>query len=164
MTMIAAETTWTAERVALLNDRIRAGFTCGQIACEMGLSRNAVIGKATRLGLLGQRARARKAAPFRTLRAEPRPKPLTPKRTLMVLWAQPELSFAEVPENSANRCSLFELREWHCRWPLGDPTAESFGFCGNTPVHGLPYCAAHARIGYRPSARSYPRNISHAQG
>jgi GcrA cell cycle regulator len=154
MTTIGAQTTWTTERVALLKERISAGFTCGQIAREMGLSRNAVIGKATRLGLLGQRASARSTAPSKMNRArEHRPKQATPQRTLRALWAQPQLSCAEAPENSANRCSLLELREWHCRWPMGDPTARSFGFCGNKPLHGLPYCAAHARIGYRPSGR-----------
>jgi hypothetical protein len=43
------ETTWTMERIALLKDRICAGFSCGQIARELGVSRNAVIGKTNRL-------------------------------------------------------------------------------------------------------------------
>jgi GcrA cell cycle regulator len=164
--MTAAQKTWTKERVALLKDRINAGFTCGQIAGEMGVSRNAVIGKASRLGLLGQRASARTTTPSRIRGRQARPQATTPQRTLRVLWAQPQLSCGEVPESSANRCSLFELREWHCRWPIGDPTAKSFGFCGNKPVHGLPYCAAHARIGYRPSGRAAAtsrRNSTHVQ-
>lgn len=160
--MTAAQRTWTTERVTLLKDRINAGFTCGQIAGEMGLSRNAVIGKATRLGLLGQRASARTTAPSRIRRREPRPKPTTPQHILRALWAQPQLSCAEVPESSANRCSLFELREWHCRWPIGDPTAKNFGFCGNKPLNGFPYCAVHARIGYRPSAR-YGNPVRHLE-
>jgi hypothetical protein len=45
------ETRWTMERIALLKDRIRAGFSCGQIARELGVSRNAVSGKTNRLGL-----------------------------------------------------------------------------------------------------------------
>jgi hypothetical protein len=28
-----------------------------------------------------------------------------------------------------------------------------FWFCGNEPVEGLPYCAGHARIAYRPAPR-----------
>jgi len=67
------------------------------------------------------------------------------------LWANPPLAFVEVPGDCANRCSLFELQQWHCRWPISDPGAEDFGFCGNNPVKGLPYCAAHARMAYRPS-------------
>src|SRR5262249_48231964 len=55
------ETTWTQERIALLKDRIGAGLSCGQIARELGVSRNAVIGKANRLGL----SRFRSAIPGR---------------------------------------------------------------------------------------------------
>ena len=43
--------TWTEERVALLKARVDAGLTCAQIAREIGVSRNAVIGKVSRLGL-----------------------------------------------------------------------------------------------------------------
>jgi GcrA cell cycle regulator len=59
-----------------------------------------------------------------------------------------------MPGDSGNRCSLFELQQWHCRWPIGDPTAEDFGFCGNKPVDGLPYCPVHARGAYRPGTRT----------
>ena len=36
-----------------------------------------------------------------------------------------------------------------CRWPISSPGAKDFGFCGNEPVKGLPYCLGHARIAYR---------------
>ena len=49
--MIGAHATWTTERIALLKNRIMAGLSCSEIAREIGLSRNAVIGKANRLGL-----------------------------------------------------------------------------------------------------------------
>ena len=49
--MTGTQTTWTTERIALLKNRIDAGLSCGQIAREIGVSRNAVIGKANRLGL-----------------------------------------------------------------------------------------------------------------
>ena len=43
--------TWTAERVAQLKSGVNAGLSCAQIANEIGVSRNAVIGKINRLGL-----------------------------------------------------------------------------------------------------------------
>ena len=56
--MTGTQTTWTTERIALLKNRIDAGLSCGQIAREIGVSRNAVIGKANRLGLsLQERSR-----------------------------------------------------------------------------------------------------------
>jgi GcrA cell cycle regulator len=153
MATIEALATWTTERVALLRNGIAAGLSCAQIAREIGVSRNAVIGKANRLGLsrfksapAGQGNRAGVPNGTRTRIA-------ASHRTLRGLWAKPESCFEEVLEVSTNRCSLFELQQWHCRWPMGDPASEDFGFCGCKPVGDLPYCPAHARMAYRPGAR-----------
>jgi GcrA cell cycle regulator len=147
------ETTWTMERIALLKDRICAGFSSGQIARELGVSRNAVIGKTNRLGLsrfnLRQTSVRKNAHP-----SSARPGTATPQTTLRALWARSQLSLPEVLRDNAKAHSLFELQQWHCRWPIGDPSSESFGFCGSRPIDGLPYCATHARLAYRPSTRA----------
>ncbi len=50
------------------------------------------------------------------------------------------------------RVTLMELRESMCRWPLGDPTAAEFRFCGaKSPVGSGPYCCHHSRIAYQPA-------------
>ena len=49
--MLANEPTWTVERIELLKNRFEAGLTCREIACDIGVSRNAVIGKLSRLNL-----------------------------------------------------------------------------------------------------------------
>jgi GcrA cell cycle regulator len=54
---------------------------------------------------------------------------------------------------SEHRCSLFELSEQRCRWPISTPGAEDFCFCGNTPLEGAPYCAGHTRLAYRSGSR-----------
>ena len=43
--------TWNPERIEQLSTFIGAGLTCSQIAAEIGVTRNAVIGKIHRLGL-----------------------------------------------------------------------------------------------------------------
>jgi GcrA cell cycle regulator len=145
----SSQTTWTTERIARLKRHIDDGMSCAQIAREIGLSRNAVIGKINRLGL-SRLGSARSGQPQRTGGAT-----VTRARRplLSVLRAMPELALAEASAEGAGRCSLLELQQWHCRWPMGDPHAEGFGFCGNTPIAGLPYCAPHARRAYRPSTR-----------
>ena len=153
MTVIGTQTTWTTERVALLMNRIDAGLSCGQIAREIGVSRNAVIGKANRLGLSRFKSAAAGQQEQTSTRKNARPRIGARHRILRALWAKPQLAFEEVPGDGANRCSLLELQQWHCRWPIGDPTSEDFGFCGDKPVDGLPYCPAHARIAYRPGTR-----------
>jgi GcrA cell cycle regulator len=165
---IEAHATWTTERVALLKNGIAAGLSCAQIAREIGVSRNAVIGKANRLGL--SRVKSATAAVLRDARYAgssgrgrtqragvpngARTRHAASQRTLRAVWAKPE-SFLdlEAPQPGANRCSLLELQQWHCRWPMGDPASENFGFCGCKPAGDLPYCPEHARMAYRPGAR-----------
>ena len=50
------------------------------------------------------------------------------------------------------RATITELRESMCRWPMGDPTAPEFRFCGGRAITGLPYCTHHARVAYQPAA------------
>ncbi|MER8616011.1 GcrA cell cycle regulator [Mesorhizobium sp. M1409] len=45
---------------------------------------------------------------------------------------------------------LVELTERTCKWPIGDPQAEDFGFCGTDAAGTGPYCRYHARISYQP--------------
>jgi GcrA cell cycle regulator len=49
--MRAKEPTWTDERLERLKNRFEAGLTCREIADDIGVSRNAVIGKLSRLDL-----------------------------------------------------------------------------------------------------------------
>ena len=49
--MLTNVPTWTTDRIELLKSHFEAGLTCREIAASIGVSRNAVIGKLTRLGL-----------------------------------------------------------------------------------------------------------------
>ena len=153
--------TWTKERVEQLRGYVNAGLTCSQIADEIGVTRNAVIGKIHRLGLSPGRPAGRPA------RERPprdrRPRSLPQRGLLHLIYAQApsvgelatgELAaVAQAPIESAQRCSLLELAQGKCRWPLDDPGNADFAFCGNDSHPGLSYCAAHARMAYRFPAR-----------
>ena len=56
---------------------------------------------------------------------------------------------ADAPPESMQRCSLLELRNGTCRWPVGDQACGDLAFCGNEAAAGLSYCAGHARMAYR---------------
>jgi GcrA cell cycle regulator len=148
--MLANEPTWTAERVELLKSRFEAGLSCREIAADIGVSRNAVIGKLSRLNLArekfgDERHPARKHAPKRRrLKTAPR----LQDQLLPASYAVPH-SVADEPIHDGHRCSLLELSKERCRWPINTPGAEDFCFCGNMPVEGLPYCAGHTRLAYR---------------
>ena len=48
------------------------------------------------------------------------------------------------------RCSILELTEEKCHWPIGDPGHADFFFCGGKTLIGMPYCGYHARVAYQP--------------
>jgi GcrA cell cycle regulator len=153
---MSALPTWTADRIAHLKRLFDEGLTCSQIAREIDVTRNAVIGKLSRLGLnrpkndIGyRRPPTPRSVPTRQVQGE--------VKLLRMMHAEMEAAArsmhdADEPISDAKRCSLLELNSESCRWPLGRPGTDDFAFCGNAPVEGLPYCPGHARLAYRRSA------------
>ena len=146
--------TWTTERLELLKSGFEAGLSCREIACTIGVSRNAVIGKISRLNLTRDKAGVRGPA-----RKVPDNRPRTKAQSALrhfLLKAVPAESEPVVEIDTIHNghsCSLFELTKERCRWPISTPGAADFCFCGNTPLEGMPYCAGHSRMAYRVSAR-----------
>jgi GcrA cell cycle regulator len=154
--MLANEPTWTAERVELLKSRFEAGLSCREIADDIGVSRNAVIGKLSRLNLTREKGGDARRPARRDAAKGPRPKalPRLQYQMLRALYAEPQpAAAADEPIHDGQCCSLLELSEERCRWPISTPGAEDFCFCGNTPIEGLPYCPGHTRLAYRPGSR-----------
>src|SRR5262245_55021407 len=164
--MCAQRITWSSERIELHERYFHAGLSCSQIAREMGVTRNAIIGKMNRLGLSPPRDLATRQAEHRRAArlAHPKlPRSPRPKRARVNIFAQHELLKAafpepqprveEVPIHNGRGCTLLELSQAKCRWPISNPGAADFCFCGNEPIEGLPYCPGHARIAYRGSSR-----------
>jgi GcrA cell cycle regulator len=149
------QSTWTTERLALLKSGFEAGLSCREIAASIGVSRNAVIGKISRLNLtrdkVGVRGPARKSADTR-----PRMKAHATLRQFLLKPVPATELEAQIEEidtiHNGHSCSLFELTKERCRWPISTPGAADFCFCGNTPLNGMPYCAGHSRLAYRVSS------------
>jgi len=142
--------TWTTERVAMLRSCVSAGLTCGQIAREIGVSRNAVIGKINRLGL----SRGRNATGSGTRIAVPRRRPhvLTQRLALEAMFPSEHVREDVV---SAEPCSLLNLAPQKCRWPISNSGTATLSFCGNITAGGMSYCIGHARMAYRTLPRAW---------
>ena len=102
--MIVNQETWTPERVDQLKIYFEAGLSCRDIAVNIGVSRNAVIGKLSRLNLTRttpeeRRARRKKSAVHAAQRA-------TAKQQLQLLQAVYETEPYDAPVVSVNNCSL----------------------------------------------------------
>ena len=157
---------WTEERVELLKKLWQDGLSASQIAAELGgVTRNAVIGKVHRLGLSG---RGKTSASGTPRARKPRPvgiptgaAPTLRGNTVLAPKIVPRPEAQPLPEvhldedvvvPMSERVTIMELREFMCRWPMGDPTKPEFRFCGGRAIGGLPYCSHHARIAYQPAA------------
>jgi GcrA cell cycle regulator len=150
-------TTWTAERVALLRNYANAGLSCAQIAAEIGVTRNAVIGKLNRLGLSrGRSGPGPRAATVR--RHQTRPQVLAQRLALKAVFASELIADHVV---SAEPCSLLNLAPRKCRWPISVVDAPDLTFCNNVAAEGWSYCVGHARMAYRLSPQRAHAIASH---
>ncbi|WP_456620211.1 MULTISPECIES: GcrA family cell cycle regulator [unclassified Bradyrhizobium] len=147
--------TWTDERIELLKQHFEAGLSCREIAADIGVSRNAVIGKLSRLNLTrGRSTDERKLDRSLAQARAPKAVPRLQYEMLATLYGETAAPAVVGPIDDANRCSLLELSENRCRWPISTPGAEDFCFCGNIAPDGQPYCAGHSRLAYRPNSRA----------
>ena len=154
---------WTGDRIEKLRTLWKEGLPASWIAAELGaMSRNAVIGKAHRLGLS---PRVKTQADRLTVFQGNRKPPASRQRSARIREHAAQLAAAPVeavepapvPEPDAEVVPLFPrvpltgLTGDNCHWPIGDPLDEDFAFCGGSALDGMPYCAHHARIAYTPS-------------
>ena len=130
---------WTDERVDKLKALWKKGLSASQIATELGenITRNAVIGKAHRLGLSSRPSPVKKPA-----QAKPRKAPVKKAAP-----AAPAL--APDPFDKPEKITILELTDRICKWPLGHPGEDDFQFCGSKSVPGQPYCAFHGAMAYQ---------------
>ena len=145
------DNTWTIERVELLKSHFAAGLSCREIANEIGVSRNAVIGKLSRLSLT--REKTVKMRRDDAGKSRPKSVPRLQYRMLRKLFAEAEPAAENEPILSEQHCSLLELSKERCRWPINSPGEKDFCFCGNRPLEGLPYCTGHTRLAYAAGSR-----------
>jgi GcrA cell cycle regulator len=140
---------WPAEHLAELVLMVADGLSGAQIADELNTrfrttyTRNAVIGKAHRKGLVTRGVSRRKTTNPPGFRektaaalAAPAPKPYRVPRPVPPLEQRKLACAAIVPK----RLTLEQLESSHCRWPYGDGP---FTFCGHPRTELLPYCLDH---------------------
>lgn len=166
-------TTWTAEQDQTLTDLwVNSGLSTSRIASEIGgFTKNAIIGRARRIGLPQRRPggtpSTKCARRVRSAMAAARSaamKPLTPlggsrmgPPPMRELPMPPPLPTAFDAERRAfGLVHLLDLEPHHCRFAIGYDDKLGHGFCGCNAVPGLPYCEHHAGRVYTPMEREAP--------
>jgi len=160
---------WTDERVALLEKLWTEGKSAAEIAKALseGVTRNAVIGKAHRMGLSGRPSpvKKKKAEVLPKVKAKIKSKTNTNTNSTSKQQIVPEgeESFVDIAARAAaatsveastgDGISIMELTDRVCKWPFGDPRDQEFHFCGSPSQVGKPYCPDHASMAYQTSSR-----------
>lgn len=164
---------WTDEIVARLRELWEQGLSTAEIGRQLNVTKNAVVGKAHRLGL------------------EARPSPIRKVRNKKDDQSKSEAHIAHGSEQkkdkksknakvdsegnatndiknngvieksegkakklkklefiSPNELPSYRKSNSECCWPIGDPGEKDFHFCKAPVVSGKPYCLEHVQIAY----------------
>ena len=142
---------WSDEVIERLKVLWAEGHSTAEIGRRMGVSKNAVVGKAHRLALPAR------PSPIRRGAAGEVPRRAAPRRVVGPTLPSLNAPAAEPPP-AAIRAPSAPLRavarqggsgrQVTCCWPIGEPGTRSFRFCDGSAVTGKPYCAEHAALAY----------------
>ena len=148
---------WTDEIVARLRELWAQGLSTAEIGRQLNVTKNAVVGKAHRLGLdetksqknaISKKDESKKNKTVTQTVIESKEinavKDESVKEKLEVRTKKPKkLEFISPKELPSYRKSNSE-----CCWPIGDPGEKDFHFCKAPIVPGKPYCLEHVQIAY----------------
>ena len=174
--------TWTPERDEALKKLWLSGMSAAQVAraLDIGVSRNAVIGRIYRLqanGRLIARTNPSAPRPRRGMEATPRPPP-QPKqhRAKPVLKVVGSTVFERPPEPPPKAIPPrhdafapipgYAARPWvergadECKWPVGGTGADTLACCAPVMETGRPYCAEHHARAHQPPQAKKARSAN----
>jgi len=124
--------TWTPERIAEVTRLWSEGLTTAEIGKLVGVTKNAVVGKAHRLGL------------------PPRPSPIRRKGVSGGGGTTMPRPVAKAPVKLIRQIALSTSGAC-CKWPSGHPGEANFRFCGSAALVNKPYCPEHYQMAYLPA-------------
>lgn len=144
---------WPAEATAIMVEMWGAGYSAGMISERLEknlgfrVTRSAVLGKIHRKHMQRREEKKPKSTVQRVRRN--RAVITIPHRAAIAAMLPKEISVEEAQAfdfRTEHSKTLMDLTNMTCRWPVGEPTAEDFFFCGR-PTADLedkrPYCAVH---------------------
>ena len=138
---------WDDDNVARLRDLWDQGLPTAQIGKLLDFTKNAVVGKAHRIGL------ERRPSPIRRTAVKPDRKkarsPIVPK---LHFDSQPAQQKEIIHNNnmfipSSKNLFVTKLKRG-CEWPVGHPGDAGFHFCGKERFDEKPYCLKHCAVAY----------------
>ena len=137
---------WNQQKVDDLKKLWNEGVATSRIGEQLGFTKNAVIGKAFRLGL-ERRQNSRK---------KPTHSQSVTSVTMYRETSVPSHSQITSKREATRRREKFSFKKSivgtgsfkSCQWPIGDPLEEGFHYCGGQNIPTKPYCIEHYKKAY----------------
>ena len=160
---------WNQDVIGRLRDLWAEGHSTAEIGRRLGVSKNAIVGKAHRLDL------AARPSPIRREGSEPSAERRTAPRRVEGPTLPPLASTGGPPVMMARTVVVAPVsvappapvqpriapprlipvapprpygRIVTCCWPIGEPGTKTFRFCDDRSEPGKPYCEDHAKLAY----------------
>ena len=138
---------WNDDNVLRLKELWDQGLPTAQIGKLLGFTKNAVVGKAHRIGL------ERRPSPIRRTAIKPdRKKARSPVMPKLNFETSKEITNTQNKETVTFQPVVKNLfaqpKKRGCEWPEGHPDEPEFHFCGKERFEEKPYCLNHCAIAY----------------
>ena len=133
---------WNESNVARLKELWDQGLPTAQIGKLLGFTKNAVVGKAHRIGL------ERRPSPIRRTAVKPdRKKARSPIVPTLKFEASNEETKQQTFQPAVKNLFTSHTKRG-CEWPEGHPDESDFKFCGKDRFEEKPYCLDHCAVAY----------------
>jgi GcrA cell cycle regulator len=137
---------WNESNVARLKELWDQGLPTAQIGKLLGFTKNAVVGKAHRIGL------ERRPSPIRRTAVKPDRKKARSPIVPTLKFESSNEEFKEVRNQQIFQPTVKNLftnqTKRGCEWPEGHPDESDFKFCGKDRFDDKPYCIDHCEVAY----------------
>jgi len=136
---------WNQQKVEDLKKLWNDGVATSLIGEQLGFTKNAVIGKAFRLGLERRQNSRKKIS-----------QPASFSSTTLYRETSSSPSSLSVKKEPIRRREKFSFKKSivgtgnfrSCQWPIGDPLEDGFHYCGGQNIPTKPYCIEHFKKAY----------------
>ena len=136
---------WNQQKVEDLKKLWNDGVATSRIGEQLGFTKNAVIGKAFRLGLERRQNSRKKIS-----------QPTSFSSTTLYRETSSSPSSLSVKKEPIRRREKFSFKKSivgtgnfrSCQWPIGDPLEDGFHYCGGQNIPTKPYCIEHFKKAY----------------
>ena len=137
---------WDDSNVSKLRELWDQGLPTAQIGKLLGFTKNAVVGKAHRIGL------ERRPSPIRRTAVKPDRKkarsPIVPKLNFEIAKEEEKVPTLQENFRPVVKNLFTKNPKRGCEWPEGHPDESDFKFCGKERFEDKPYCLEHCAVAY----------------